>query len=32
MFDMYCSLPRERKRFHGPKSTREEALLKEANR
>ena len=32
MFDMYCSLPRERKRFHGPESKREDALLKEANR
>jgi len=32
MFDMYCSLPKERKRYHGPDSRREESLLKEANR
>ncbi|GMI03781.1 hypothetical protein TrVE_jg5433 [Triparma verrucosa] len=32
MFDMYTCLGKERKRFHGPESRREEALLKEANR
>lgn len=32
MFDMYCSLPTGRKRFHGPDSRREETLLQEANR
>mmetsp|Transcript_22909 Transcript_22909/g.45666 ORF Transcript_22909/g.45666 Transcript_22909/m.45666 type:complete len:360 (+) Transcript_22909:243-1322(+) len=32
MFDMYCSLPMERRRYHGPEAKREETLLKEANR
>ena len=32
MFDMYCSLPTERRRYHGPESKREEVLFKEANR
>ncbi|GMH72398.1 hypothetical protein TrLO_g1675 [Triparma laevis f. longispina] len=32
MFDMYTCLGKDRKRFHGPESRREEALLKEANR
>ena len=33
IFYMYCSLPRGRKRFHGPESKRDETLLKEeANR
>jgi hypothetical protein len=32
MFDMYCSLPKDRKRYHGPESRREDTLQKEANR